>query len=594
MLNKIKAEREAVAKSINTFGIAELENKEKELTISVEETKKKLQNAEEELSKTREKSISVDAEYSELAKKREQTSELTKEKTKLEGYVTTWTKELEGKDISEEKISEIRQKRDEIEAKRIKRGEELKEVDANLTKLSKNVGVLDTKIKSAEKAANELKITDTKLSALLDGKPHGTVNAEMKLLEDEIILLETERKSAETEITQVEKASVQLAPGMLECPVCGNKLEEHKAAHLIDERRARIAELKNKISGASIRLIESKKKLSALTILGKDIDTLMQMVIVLRSQQEDVGVDSLLGERNATVTEITSETERKTLIMAFLESLAPEAHQLAIQINNSVNLLKMKKETENAKVRLEQVVESISRIGFDEKKFDELRTSATELKVAVERLNGIRMNLATENKAHTEILESTRKELGAIKKALEEEKRLGQIEEELAIFKNSLMETQVALRTELIEAINSAIGGIWKIIYPYADISAVRITATDKDYVFEIQDGNGTWKSLDGIASGGERACVALALRISLSMVLTPNLGMLILDEPTHNLDKEAVELLSQTLQLKVPEVIGQTIVITHEEGLMGSEFAASYKLTRQKEGFGATVTERI
>ena len=384
---------------------------------------------------------------------------------------------------------------------------------------------------------------------------------------------------------------MQLAPGMLECPVCGNRLEEHKATHLIDERRARIAELKTKFP---VHLYDSsnQRKTQPINYSWKRHRCTHARVMILRSQQEDVC--SLAGERNNIATGITSETERKTSIVAFLEGLTLEAHQFAIQINNSVNLLKMKMETENAKARLEQLIESISIIGFDEKKFEELRTAITEIKVNVERLNGVRTNLVTENKAHAELLESTRKELGAIKKALKEEKRLGQIEEELAIFKNSLMETQIALRTELIEAINSAIGNIWRIIYPYADITIVRITATDKDYVFEIQDGNGTWKSLDGIASGGERACVALALRIALSIVLTPNLGMLILDEPTHNLDKEAVELLSQTLQLKVPEVIGQTIVITHEEGLMGSEFAASYKLTRQKEGFGATVTERI
>ena len=69
---------------------------------------------------------------------------------------------------------------------------------------------------------------------------------------------------------------------------------------------------------------------------------------------------------------------------------------------------------------------------------------------------------------------------------------------------------------------------------------------------------------------------------------------MLILDEPTHNLDKEAVELLSQTLQFKVPEVVEQTFVITHEEALMGSEFASSYKLSRNKEGFEATKVEKI
>ena len=70
LMNRIKAEREAVAKNIKAFEITELENKEKELTIAVEETKKKLQSTEEEFSKAMEKSKTVDTEYTELAKKR--------------------------------------------------------------------------------------------------------------------------------------------------------------------------------------------------------------------------------------------------------------------------------------------------------------------------------------------------------------------------------------------------------------------------------------------------------------------------------------------------------------------------------------------
>jgi DNA repair exonuclease SbcCD ATPase subunit len=77
-------------------------------------------------------------------------------------------------------------------------------------------------------------------------------------------------------------------------------------------------------------------------------------------------------------------------------------------------------------------------------------------------------------------------------------------------------------------------------------------------------------------------------------MVLTPNLSWLILDEPTHNLDSEAINLLSLTLQTRVPEVVKQTFVITHEDGLMGADFASSYRLVRDKGALGATKTERI
>jgi DNA repair exonuclease SbcCD ATPase subunit len=183
-------------------------------------------------------------------------------------------------------------------------------------------------------------------------------------------------------------------------------------------------------------------------------------------------------------------------------------------------------------------------------------------------------------------------EIGKLEKMEKEISKITALEEELVIYKNALLETQISLRSDLIEAINNAMNEIWHIFYPYRDYKALRLNVTEKDYSFEVFDGE--WKALESVASGGERACAALTLRVALAMVLTPNLSMLILDEPTHNLDKEAVELLSQTLQFKVPEVVEQTFVITHEEALMGSEFASSYKLSRNKEGFEATKVEKI
>jgi hypothetical protein len=47
-------------------------------------------------------------------------------------------------------------------------------------------------------------------------------------------------------------------------------------------------------------------------------------------------------------------------------------------------------------------------------------------------------------------------------------------------------------------------------------------------------------------------------------------------------------------LQLKVPQVVNQTFVITHEEALMGSDFASSYRLDRDKERDGPTKTEKM
>jgi len=192
-----------------------------------------------------------------------------------------------------------------------------------------------------------------------------------------------------------------------------------------------------------------------------------------------------------------------------------------------------------------------------------------------------------------EIAQRIRKEFAQMEEVRKEVGRYALLEEQLAFYRNALLETQTTLRSSLADAINSAMKEVWQIFYPYRNYPSVRLSVTEKDYLLEVLERD-SWKPLESVASGGERACAALALRVALAVVLTPNLSWLILDEPTHNLDAEAVSLLSETLQTRVPEVVKQAFVITHEEGLMGADFASSYRLSRDKSGAGATRAERI
>jgi DNA repair exonuclease SbcCD ATPase subunit len=230
---------------------------------------------------------------------------------------------------------------------------------------------------------------------------------------------------------------------------------------------------------------------------------------------------------------------------------------------------------------------------FDEKEYEEARKKLETARIEEEKTGQKAEYLHKEKKmleGSRRIYEQELSEIKAIKKKAE---AISALVEELKIYKNAVQETQVSLRKSLIDAINSAMNEIWGIFYPYGNYKSIRMEVTDRDYVFEVLE-NDEWKQLETIASGGERACAALTLRVALAMVLTPSLSWLILDEPTHNLDSEAVALLSETLQTKVPQVVKQTFVITHEEALIGADFSKTYKLSRDKEHNGATKTEVV
>ena len=59
-----------------------------------------------------------------------------------------------------------------------------------------------------------------------------------------------------------------------------------------------------------------------------------------------------------------------------------------------------------------------------------------------------------------------------------------------------------------------------------------------------------------------------LALRLAFAKVLTQNLSLLILDEPTHNLDEKAIRTFIDVIQYKLSNFLDQLFIITHDEKL--------------------------
>jgi len=159
--------------------------------------------------------------------------------------------------------------------------------------------------------------------------------------------------------------------------------------------------------------------------------------------------------------------------------------------------------------------------------------------------------------------------------------RLRENVEDISKFSDVVVVTQAQLRESLIGEINSAMNKLWPIIYPYGDWQNVRLLATQKDY--ELQIYQGEWKNLEAHASGGERACLGLCLRAAMSIILTPHLGWLILDEPTHNLDSSAVRALGESISNSMPKIIPQILVITHDSNLLGSANSRVLRFERDK-----------
>jgi ATPase involved in DNA repair len=70
--------------------------------------------------------------------------------------------------------------------------------------------------------------------------------------------------------------------------------------------------------------------------------------------------------------------------------------------------------------------------------------------------------------------------------------------------------------------------------------------------------------------SGGERTILAIAFRVALAKTLLGRLpGLMILDEPTQNLDAENKARLFEMVK-EIAGMLEQVIVVTHDEEIIG------------------------
>lgn len=262
------------------------------------------------------------------------------------------------------------------------------------------------------------------------------------------------------------------------------------------------------------------------------------------------------------------------------------------------------------KYELEGALQKAIRYGDKRKKMDkceenrrELERELAKLKKAAEEekslevqrklqeLSGLLSEARVSMESNSMIIkerESQLKDLVDKKKAFDRHKqqidKMNDISEDLNKFEKALKETQVTLRREFVDSVNFTMDRIWEYLYPYEDLTNIRLSINEGDYSLELKEVEGKWVSVEGIASGGERTTACLALRIAFALVLAPNLKWLVLDEPTHNLDSQAVEYLAEVLRDRVGEFVEQVFLITHDEKLENAVTGYLYKLERKRE----------
>ncbi len=563
--------------------------------------------------------------------------ELRRRELELSSRVQELGRRLEEMEGLRRRLEELRRRAGEEEARMRELGRRLEEVEAGLGGPPR-LEELEREAKEAEEAYAGAVRREEELGARLaeaEGRA-GSLRGELKTLRDreeglrrelrekeekerelrglEGLPLKLEEVRAEgrrlrEELARVEARQEEVRRGLEElsragpvCPVCETPLGEEKKEELRARRQRELQELERRRE----ELEEAKRELEEEERRLQGEERRMR-----RLEGEVAGLSRLRGELEEVVRR-REERGRE------LEALERELGNLREEHR------KARRGREEAEGRRREALERW-KLG---KEFERLQRELREIKLRHLKLRrevwGLEREYREEEERRTreeyQVLSSElgriRGELGALEKLVEERRgraellgrelrelrrkeleslRLREASEALSLLQQALQRTQAVMRFLFVQRVNELMEDLWAEVYPYGDYTSLRLSVGEGgDYEFELRDRRGNWLSVEGVASGGERTDACFVMRVALALALAPKLGWIALDEPTHNLDAEAIQELARVLRERLPSLVRQVLLITHEERLEAAVSGYLYRFHRDKEREGPTVVEQV
>ena len=177
----------------------------------------------------------------------------------------------------------------------------------------------------------------------------------------------------------------------------------------------------------------------------------------------------------------------------------------------------------------------------------------------------------------------------------------------LKVYSQVLDVAMIKYHEERMATINKIIGQMWKLIYTGSDTTRIEIrtSATGgvgsarRTYNYKVvQTKHGHEIDMKGRCSAGQRVLASIIIRLALAETFCKDCGILALDEPTTNLDKENAHSLAKALATVVQlrsqnQKSFQLIVISHDETFLFklanlTNNRGIYELYRKNNGYTA------
>ncbi|MDI6884519.1 MAG: AAA family ATPase [Hadesarchaea archaeon] len=578
----------------------------KELEASKKETSMRLQQLQPELESTR-------AQVQEFRKTEQELAQLEQSRRGLEGAIGALKNQIE--QIRERlgaaasaTVEEIQKQVGELERAYSEKVSSANRLSSDLTAASSRLQSLETRKAMLQEGINSIaaeREQRLKLREELEALKPGELAKEVERLQTELRNTGNELAALRARIQDLKQSVDELAAAGATCPVCESPLEEARKQELLQQRQGQLDDFTKRAGELEYRLkeldetldqkLKLQQKSTALEREVKEIPKLEDEQSNLSKQLQEVEFE--IPKARSDSEKFKSDAERaREEADEFHEKLSSSRQTLQLRFDLSRLDLEYKQKLEES-ARVQQALEQL-KLTYDEIKAEGLRKRLEELVGAHERL---RAELSGKEQLSAEkrrFVESVREKLALISRYEAEVKHLREAAQALTTIQTALTRTQTSMRRMFIDGVNEVMSDLWESIYPYGDFVGIQLGVEGGerggDYVLQLRDRSGNWISVEGIASGGERTDACLALRIAFSIVLAPNLKWIVFDEPTHNLDSEGIQELAKILRDRLPEVVKQIIIITHEERLESAVSGYLYRFYRNKAADEPTRVEQV
>jgi exonuclease SbcC len=539
--------------AISSINEDELKNKKKCLEEELDKLKKERKKLEDEIEKVNKVIDENEKTYLELKEKKEKLEALKENLTKIRTKISVFENE-----ISKVEPYDFEKLESEFQSKR----EEFERLERKNLNLEKRISEISSKIEELERNLKEKKEMEAFLEKF-DLKSLEKLKEKFEKLEKQFLEKNLMKENLEDVIEKLEKVKEK-------CPICNSILSDHKRKKLIEDRKSELIKLKNELSELEENLNKIKK-----SIEYEEINFDRAKFFEKRLKQLS-NIEENLEKLNKELSKTKSEKVDISKIKEELEELK-KLYEKAKEIEEK------KKELESYREEEKNLKKKLDKIYFDENLLEKIREELEKFrsnKIQLSKDLELNLEIANEKeKFYNQIL----KDLEFFEKNKEEIEFLSYASMTLKKLSEVLVEIQENLRQEFVRNLNEVMNEIWSNIYPYEDYIGIRFKIEDRDYLLQLCDLKNRWVNVEGFSSGGERAIASLVMRIALSIILAPKLRILILDEPTHNLDANTIEKLIEILRTKISDLIEQVFIVTHDERLVEAGTGYIYEFLREQ-----------